>query len=71
LRSTTTPSRSPTSRDARDPRDRRLEVYRRPATDPAAEFGWRYLDVDLVAPGAAVAPLALPEVRTAVADLLP
>ena len=51
--------------------DRRLEVYRRPATDPAAEFGWRYLDVNALGPGAAVAPLALREVGIAVADLLP
>jgi len=51
--------------------DRRLEVYRRPATDPAADFGWRYLDVRALAPGAAVTPLALPDARIAVADLLP
>jgi Uma2 family endonuclease len=51
--------------------DRRLEVYRRPGTDPAAEFGWRYLGVRTLAPGAAVTPLALPDARIAVADLLP
>jgi Uma2 family endonuclease len=51
--------------------DRQVEVYRRPATDPAADFGWRYLDVLILAPGEAVTPLALPDARIAVADLLP
>jgi len=51
--------------------DRRLEVYRRPGTDPAAEFGWRYLGVELVAPGGAIAPVALRDTLIAVADLLP
>ena len=39
--------------------------------DPAADFGWRYLDVRIFRPDAAVTPLALPEARIAVADLLP
>src|SRR5436190_5062430 len=30
--------------------DRQVEVYRRPATDTAADFGWRYLDVRVLAP---------------------
>jgi Uma2 family endonuclease len=51
--------------------DRQVEVYRRPDTDPAADFGWRYLDVHIVAPGGDVTPLALPDTRIAVADLLP
>ena len=51
--------------------DRRLEVYRRPGTDPAAEFGWRYLDVEVLAPGGRVAPLARRDTLIAVADLLP
>jgi len=51
--------------------DRQLEVHRRPATDPAADFGWRYLDITILAPSAAVTPLALPGARIAVADLLP
>ncbi|HTO12566.1 MAG TPA: Uma2 family endonuclease [Candidatus Binatia bacterium] len=51
--------------------DRRLEVYRRPGTDPAAEFGWRYLGVEIFAPGTAVAPLARRNALIAVADLLP
>ena len=51
--------------------DRQVEVYRRPGTDPAADFGWRYLDVRTLAAGATVTPLALPEARIAVAELLP
>ena len=51
--------------------DRQVEVYRRPGTDPAADFGWRYLDVRIVTPGSALTPLALPEARIPVADLLP
>jgi len=51
--------------------DARLEVYRRPGGDPAAEFGWRYLDADVVATGGGVAPLARRDVTIAVADLLP
>jgi len=51
--------------------ERQVEVYRRPGTDPAADFGWRYLDVRTLAAGATVTPLALPDARIAVADLLP
>ncbi len=51
--------------------DRRLEVYRRSGTDPATELGWRYLDMRRLAPGHAISPLALPDARIAVADLLP
>ena len=51
--------------------DRRLEVYRRPAEDPGAEFGWRYLGVEILAAGSSVAPLARRGARIAVADLLP
>lgn len=51
--------------------DQVLEVYRRPARDLSAEFGWRYLDVQALHPGAAVSPLARPDVSVAVVDLLP
>jgi Uma2 family endonuclease len=51
--------------------DRQVEVSRRPGTDPAADFGWRYLEVRTLAAGASVTPLALPEAPIAVADLLP
>jgi Uma2 family endonuclease len=52
-------------------RDRRLEVYRHPAADDSARFGWRYLDVKAFAAGARVPPLALPDASILVADLLP
>jgi Uma2 family endonuclease len=48
-----------------------LEIYRRPALDRSAEFGWRYLDVQTFRPGATVSPLARPDVTVAVAELLP
>ena len=51
--------------------DWRVEVYRRPATDNSAELGWRYLDVELFAPGATVVPLARPDAGIAVSNILP
>ncbi|MGH7389480.1 MAG: Uma2 family endonuclease [Candidatus Rokuibacteriota bacterium] len=51
--------------------DEVLEVYRQPAPDRSAEFGWRYLDVQGLRAGATVSPLARPDVIVAVADLLP
>jgi Uma2 family endonuclease len=51
--------------------DEALEIYRQPALDRSAEFGWRYLDVQVLRPGAFVSPLSRPDVTVAVADLLP
>jgi Uma2 family endonuclease len=51
--------------------DEVLEVYRRPALDRSAEFGWRFLDVQILRRGTTIAPLARPDVTVAVADLLP
>jgi Uma2 family endonuclease len=51
--------------------DRVLEVRREPVADPAAPFGWRYAAVERLGPEALVAPLARPDARVAVADLLP
>jgi Uma2 family endonuclease len=51
--------------------DRVVEVRRRPAADPTAEFGAAYQDIELARPGATLAPLAKPEARVAVDDLLP
>ena len=51
--------------------DRVLEVYREPAADAAAPFGWRYARREVVAPSGRIAPLAAPGVMVAVADLLP
>jgi len=51
--------------------DRVLEVYREPARDAAAYYGWGYRSVTTLAPPAVVVPLAFPAVEIAVADLLP
>ena len=51
--------------------DRVLEVYREPAADAEAPFGWRYARREVVAPSGRVAPLAAPGAMVAVADLLP
>jgi len=50
---------------------RTLEVYRQPAPDGSARFGWRYGSVEVLRPPANVSPLAAPDARVAVADLLP
>jgi Uma2 family endonuclease len=51
--------------------DRVLEVYRDPAPDPAAPYGWRYRSVTTLAPPAIVVPLAFASSQIVVADLLP
>jgi Uma2 family endonuclease len=48
-----------------------LEVYRDPAPDPTAPYGWRYRSIETYARTAVVTPLTLPGVRVAVAALLP
>ena len=51
--------------------DRVLEVYREPAVDAEAPFGWRYARREVVTASGRVAPLAAPGAMVAVADLLP
>jgi len=51
--------------------DRILEVYRDPAPDRSAIYGWGYGSVTTLAPPAVVTLLAFPSVEIAVADLLP
>ena len=51
--------------------DRVLEVYRDPVADTAASFGWRYATLDRLEPDASVTPLAAPDARILVSDLLP
>jgi Uma2 family endonuclease len=51
--------------------ERALEIYREPAPDASAPLGWRYATVDVLSPGATVSPLARPQARITVADLLP
>ena len=48
-----------------------LEVYRDPAREVSAPYGWRYRSVERLTAPDRVALLALPTVRIAVADLLP
>ncbi len=51
--------------------ERRVEIYREPVPDAGALFGWRYGRAISLGPDQAVSPLAAPEARIAVADLLP
>ena len=51
--------------------DRVLEVYREPAPDPAAPFGWSYARRHVLDGPARIAPLALPGVAVTVNQLLP
>jgi Uma2 family endonuclease len=48
-----------------------LEVYRNPIADPSHPVGFRYADRIILDPGDAIAPLAAPHAKVAVADLLP
>jgi Uma2 family endonuclease len=51
--------------------DRVLEVYRDPVPVLTAVYGWRYRSVATLAPPAVVTPLAFPNARVGVAELLP
>lgn len=51
--------------------DGQLEVRRHPVADAKQRFGYRYDDVTLLKPGDFATPLAAPQARIAVADLLP
>ena len=51
--------------------DRVLEVYREPARDPGAPFGWRYPSGAVYGPDASISPLASPSALIRVSDLLP
>jgi len=51
--------------------DQVLEVYREPAADPSAPFGWRYARREVFNVSAQVSPLAAPAARIRVVDLLP
>lgn len=48
-----------------------LEVYREPGPAPTARFGWEYRSVQILPRDISVSPLAAPDARIAVADLLP
>jgi Uma2 family endonuclease len=51
--------------------DKVVEVYREPVASESAPHGWRYATVVIARPPDAIAPLASPHARVAVADLLP
>jgi Uma2 family endonuclease len=51
--------------------DRVLEVYREPAPNPTAPFGWRYGSVRVLGLEASISPLASPSAQIRVVDLLP
>ena len=51
--------------------DRALEVYREPAPDPSAPYGWSYRSVAMLSPLATVTLSGLTARQIAVADLMP
>jgi Uma2 family endonuclease len=51
--------------------DDALEVYRRPQVSQAARFRWVYTDTQVLRRGESITPLAVPDARIDVADLLP
>ena len=51
--------------------DRQLEIYRRPGPDPSRKDRFGYSEITIVPTDGHAAPLARPEARVGVADLLP
>jgi Uma2 family endonuclease len=51
--------------------DRVLEVYRQPAADASAPYGWRYASTRTLGSELSIAPLAAPGASLRVSDLLP
>ena len=51
--------------------DRVVEVYRDPAPDAAALYGWRYRSLEVLRASDSITLLAIPSARAAVSDLLP
>jgi hypothetical protein len=51
--------------------DRVLEVYRQPAVDASARFGWSYASRQTLGADSLIAPLAAPHASVAVTALLP
>ena len=52
-------------------RDRQLEIHRRPGPDPSRKGRFGYSEITIVPADGHAVPLARPEARVAVADLLP
>lgn len=51
--------------------ERKLEVYREPATDATQPSGHGYASVKVLGSRESMAPLAVPQAQVSVADLLP
>ena len=51
--------------------DRVVEVYRDPAPDAAALYGWRYRSLEVLRATDSITLLAIPSARVTVSDLLP
>ena len=51
--------------------DKRLEIYRRPIKDKTAFYGYSYSQILIFTEKDAISPLAAPEAKIKVADLLP
>jgi Uma2 family endonuclease len=51
--------------------DRQLEIYRNPVPDKSQKYGWGYADEMILTAADYATPLAAPQARVAVADLLP
>lgn len=51
--------------------DKRLEIYRRPIKDKAAFYGFSYAEIQIFTEKDEVSPLAAPDAKIKVADLLP
>lgn len=52
-------------------KDRRLEVYRRPIEDRAAFYGFSYGKIQIFTENDSVSPLAKPDAKIRIADILP
>jgi len=48
-----------------------VEIYREPAADLTAPFGWRYASIERVRPPAVISPLAVPAAPVPITALLP
>jgi Uma2 family endonuclease len=51
--------------------DHAVEVYRHPAPDATAPYGWRYESLEVVRPSESIALLGIPSARVTVSALLP
>lgn len=51
--------------------DRQVEMHRNRVADASQKFGWRFRDVAILKPGEAISPLARPDAKIAVNDILP